>query len=190
MTDSARRALVFTGHRIDAPERPDSRFPASAEGRARGLIRAALAAEAVRPGPPLVGLAGAASGGDILFHEVCDELEVPTEVHLAKPPAEYVESSVAEAGPDWIARFAALTGSRPVHVQPPNQGDPAMSVWERGNLALLQAAGDKAGADITLLALWNGAGGDGPGGTADMVRRVREAGGRAIILDAGKLLAD
>jgi len=152
-------------------------------------VRAAVAAEATRPGPPLVGIAGAASGGDILFHEVCDELGIPTEVRLAQPPAEYVESSVADAGPDWIARFAVITASRPVRLVAPDHGDPSRSLWERGNLELMEAAEEQAGGDVILIALWNGASGDGPGGTADMVRRVREAGGRAVVLDARELLA-
>jgi predicted DNA-binding transcriptional regulator AlpA len=42
--------------------------------------------------PPV---AGGASGGDILFHEVCGELGVPTRLYLALPPESYVTESVA-----------------------------------------------------------------------------------------------
>ncbi len=152
------------------------------------MIHTAVAAEAGKPGPPLVGISGAASGGDILFHEVCDELGIATEVHLAKPPEDYVEASVADGGPDWIARFAAVTASRPVHVLPDGRGDPDLTIWDRSNLEMLEAAAEKAGESVTLIALWNGEGGDGPGGTADMVKRVREAGGAAVVLDAKRLL--
>jgi hypothetical protein len=41
---------------------------------------------------------------------------------------------------------------------------------------------------LTLIALWNGAAGDGPGGTADMVRRAQDRGARFIHLDAMRLL--
>ena len=152
------------------------------------MIHDAVAAEATKTGPPLVGVSGAASGGDILFHEVCDELNIPTEVHLAKPPSDYLEASVADGGPDWIARFAAVTASRPVYVLPESSGDSSLSVWDRSNIEMLEAAAEKAGDQVTLIALWNGEGGDGPGGTADMVKRVRETGGEAVVLDARRLL--
>lgn len=180
------RALVFSGHRIDAPGTATPRFPAASEPLARALIREAVAAEIARPGPPLVGVAGAASGGDILFHEVCDELGAPTQVHLAKPPADYVESSVAEAGPEWIARFAAVTGSRPVHVLA-QDGDSGSSVWQRSNHEMLQAAAKRAGRNVALIALWNGATGRRGGGTGDMVRRARALGARVVVLDATRL---
>lgn len=183
------RALVFTGHRIDAPGRARPRFPPAAEALARRMIRDAVAAVAEQPGPPLSGVSGAASGGDILFHEVCDELGIPTEVHLAKPPADYIEASVADGGPDWIARFAAITASRPVYVLPEGHGDAELDIWDRGNLEMLEAAAEKAGDQVTLIALWNGQGGDGPGGTADMVKRIRKSGGQAVVLDARRLLA-
>jgi hypothetical protein len=57
------------------------------------MIRGAVEAELARArgeggqagGTLLRGLSGAASGGDILFLEVCRELEIPCVVYLAKP---------------------------------------------------------------------------------------------------------
>jgi hypothetical protein len=151
------------------------------------MIREALLEQTKVSQESYCALAGAASGGDIVFHEVCDELGIPSEVYLAKPPSDYIEDSVSDGGSDWIARFAAVTASRPVHVLPQSDGVPGLSVWERSNLEMLQAAG-KGGRDVTLIALWNGEAADGPGGASDMVKRVRERGGRAVILDAKKLL--
>ena len=182
------RALVFTGHRLDAPGRVKPRFPALAEDKARRMIHDAVKAQVEVAEAPLVAIAGAASGGDILFHEVCDQLDVPTEVHLAKAPSDYIDASVADAGPGWIARFAAITASRPVYILAESNGDPELSVWDRSNLEMLDAATAQAGGDVALIALWNGEGGDGPGGAADMVKRVRERGGKAVILDAKALI--
>ena len=70
------RTILFTGHQIDAPDRKEPRFPPEMEAAARAAIRDAVARDASAPGGA-VGLAGAASGGDILFHEVCAELGVP-----------------------------------------------------------------------------------------------------------------
>ena len=186
------RAIVFTGHRVDAPGRETPRFPPDAEDDARRMIRRALKAQLEASAGTVVGIAGAASGGDILFHEVCDELNIPTEAHLALPPSDYLEESVADGGPDWIARFAAVTASRPVTILSPvngnGNGNGGASVWDRSNLEMLDCASEAAKQHVTLIALWDGEGGDGPGGTADMVRRVRERGGQAIVLDAKKLV--
>lgn len=184
-----RRTLVFTGHRIDAPARDEPRFPPAAEGEARRMIRQAVEAQLDLFDRPLHAIAGAASGGDILFHEVCDELGVTTEVHLARPPEDYIESSVADAGPDWIARFAAITASRPVHVLAESDCDSSLSVWDCSNREMIQAAAERSGDKVTLIALWDGRRSDGPGGTADMIERVRERGGQAAILDAKGLAA-
>ena len=43
-----------------------------------------------------------------------------------------------------------------------------------------------AGRNITLIALWNGEGGDGPGGTQDMVQQVENLQARTIIIDTRK----
>jgi hypothetical protein len=41
---------------------------------------------------------------------------------------------------------------------------------------------------LTLIALWDGARGDGPGGTEDMVDRAKDRGATFIHLDAKKLI--
>lgn len=42
-------------------------------------------------------------------------------------------------------------------------------VFQRGNIWIMEDALLRPNADVTLLALWNGKAGDGPGGTQDMV---------------------
>jgi hypothetical protein len=41
--------------------------------------------------------------------------------------------------------------------------------------------------DVTLLALWNGKAGDGPGGTADMVGLARAQGAKVCIQNSAEL---
>ena len=53
----------------------------------------------------LLGISGGASGGDILFHEVCEELNIPSQMYLVLPRNDYVKASVADSGPGWIERF-------------------------------------------------------------------------------------
>lgn len=180
-------SLLFTGHMIDAPERKVERFPARAEGAAREAIgesiRSLLAAQ--KSGETTVGIAGGASGGDLLFHELCAEISVPTLLRLALPVEEYVAASVAPAGGDWVQRFYAVierVGKDSVRVLdervvPPEMqtGGAELNVWQRVNLWMVDEALAIA-PQRTLIALWDGKEGDGPGGTEDLVKTAPEFG--------------
>ena len=76
-------------------------------GAARNEIRARL-----QRLMPSLGIAAAASGGDTLFHEVCDELCIPTEVCLVMPPQTFVNESVVDSGADWVERYWTLVKAR------------------------------------------------------------------------------
>jgi hypothetical protein len=183
------RVLLFTGHRLDDPGRKSPRFPADKEGVARQAIKDAVAKEIAEAGEIAFGIAGGASGGDILFHEVCAELGIPTKLYLALPPDQFIKASVRSAGPQWIERFWRLRERLPERVLAESeelprwlQEKPNYSIWQRDNLWMLYNA-LAAGADnVTLIALWNGEAGDGPGGTADLVEKAGERGAKPIIL--------
>jgi hypothetical protein len=189
------QVILFTGHRIDAEGRPTPRFPAKKEAQARTMILEAVAQVKEKAQGPLLGISGGASGGDILFHEVCEELGIPTKMYLAVPKSDYVRRSVADGGADWVNRFNRLYH----HLQPeillestelPRwlRAKSAYSIWQRSNLWMLYTALTVSQENVTLMALWNGAVGDGPGGTADMITRAQERGATFIHLDARKLL--
>ena len=76
------RVLLFTGHRVDAPDRKSPRFPAAKEKQARAIIVEAVTKEAERSKGNVLGISGGASGGDILFHEVCEELNISSRMYL------------------------------------------------------------------------------------------------------------
>jgi hypothetical protein len=174
------RALIFTGHMIDRPGRKQARFPARAEARVRAAIRGAVEEIAVAAGKAgigaegTLGIAGAASGGDLLFHEVCAELGVATRVLLAMPPDKFVEASVAPAGEAWVRRFRQLLerlGRGNVLVMGERDGlleGETENVWHRANLWMIEQAVALA-PERVLLALWDGKTGDGPGGTEHFV---------------------
>src|SRR5262245_28648555 len=91
------RVLLFTGHMIDAADREPPRFPSHKVPAARAAIGEAVQRE--QDGATTVGgIAGAASGGDILFHECCEAAGIPTGIYLALPRDQYLKSSVAPAG--------------------------------------------------------------------------------------------
>ena len=192
----APHVILFSGHRADGPTRHAPRFPPDAEEPASAMIEAALleAKKAAQTG--LLGLAGGASGGDILFHEACGALGISSRMYLALPKHEYINMSVAEAGSQWVARFDRLFDQLTAKILSERDGLPRWlrakkdySLWQRSNLWLLHEALYLSNGNVTLLALWDGARGDGEGGTEEMIDRALEAGVRLVHLDARKLLA-
>jgi len=191
------RVLLFAGHMIDKPDRAQPRFPAAMQATARQAIGEqidqALASWPV--GITVRGIAGGASGGDILFHEVCAERGIATELYLPMAPAAYIAESVRvdpaiDGRPSWIERFHAIAQQCEAagHYHQLGEADslPAWasrlrdySIWERNNRWMLQSALAYGAPKLTLLVLWDGLGGDAPGGTQHMVE-VAEASGAVV----------
>lgn len=196
---------------IDAPGRERPRFPADKEQVAREKIKAAIVEEMNSGAGVACGYAGGASGGDILFHEVCAEVGIPTRLYLAIRPQKYVTTSVQKAGQQWVERFWELYNehsrqkqvrvlSETTDVKDDREYLPAWlrskqgyGIWQRNNLWMLFNALDE-GCDpktgdpnITLIALWDGMGGDGPGGTGDLVKKVEELGARCEVIKSKEL---
>ena len=189
------RVILFTGHRIDTPDRTTPRFPAAKEDQARAMIVEALTNIKAKNDGKLLGISGGASGGDILFHEVCEELNIPTQMYLVLPRNDYVKASVADGGPGWIQRFDRLFDKLKAKVLSDSDRLPRWlrakkdySIWQRSNLWMLHNALSISQDHLTLIALWNGATGDGPGGTEDMVNRAKDRGATFIHLDTRKLV--
>ena len=194
--DKPKRALLFTGHRIDDAGREKPRFPKEKEPVARDAIMRAVQDELTSAGEIGHGIAGGASGGDILFHEICQQLGIPTRLYLALPADKFVVHSVASAGPAWVERFNRLVGKSPLRVLQMTEEMPRWlggkrnyGVWQRDNLWMLYNALAHGATKVTVIALWDGGVGDGPGGTADLVDQARKRGAKIVILSAKALFA-
>jgi hypothetical protein len=206
-----KRVLVFAGHMIDSPDRKTPRFPADKEAVAREEIKQRVLKE-VNNGPGVAAAyAGGASGGDILFLEVCAELGIETRLYLAVQPQIYVNTSVNKGGGNWLDRFWKLHKSHTdrnqirilsqvTEVQDEKdylpawlQGKKDYGIWQRNNLwmlynALAESCDNTTGdPNLTLIALWDGEKGDGPGGTGDLVEKVKKLGGRDEIINTKQL---
>ena len=193
--ETPNRVILFTGHRIDPPNRSTPRFPAAKEKQAREMILAAVSREKEKAKGNLFGISGGASGGDILFQEVCEELNIPSQMYLVLPKNDYIKASVADAGPNWVERFNRLYERVKAKILSDSDRLPRWlrakknyNIWQRSNLWMFHNALCLSQDHLTLIALWNGATGDGAGGTEDMVERAQDRGAPFIHLDARKLL--
>jgi len=182
--------LLFTGHMIDKPGRSVSRFPAEKETAARLKIKEAVEKELKITGNNVTGISGGACGADIIFHEVCEELGIQSKLFLAIPREQFINSSIAFAGTSWIERFDKLYQKLPVFILANSKllpgwlsKKPEYDIWKRNNLWELHAALSNGGLHMTLLALWDGKGGDDMGGTEHMVNEAILKGAKTIIID-------
>jgi len=170
-------SLLFTGHMIDLPGRPEPRFPASLEQAARVRIGESIDRSLTERLGDL-GFASCARGGDILFHEECRGRGIGTVIVIPFEPNEFLRLSVEGAWDEWPKRFWALWNATPAdrkHVlggsAPSDEAEQAKAFADC-NTELLEMA--RQHGRVHLIALWDGKGGDGPGGTADLVSRLGE----------------
>lgn len=182
-----RQVLLFSGHMVDAPGRATPRFPADKVPLAAQAIAAAL--EALGAGAGDLALTQGAAGGDLLFAEACAARGVRVQLLQPLPEPEFIAASIlrSEGGEGWRQRYYDLKprlGSPPRclpdELGPPPQG---VDVWERGNLWLLYTALACGFDKLRCLLLWDGGGGDGPGGTRHMKEAVEQRTGRVTWLD-------
>jgi hypothetical protein len=139
-----RTVVLFAGHRVDEPGRTQPRFPLECETKARLAIRSVLLNIAAQG--RVLGMAGGADGGDILFHEVCEELGIQSEVCLALPATEYVHTSVQAS---WVPRFHRLLEKHPSATLESSSGN----VWLRDHEWQLRRASERHPSRIILVAL-------------------------------------
>jgi tetratricopeptide (TPR) repeat protein len=181
--------FLFSGHMVDHPARQNPRFPPDMVEEAGQKIRESL--DKLEAGAhDLAITAGAACGGDILFIEACLERDMRVEIYLPFNEAAFIEESVSFAGDDWVARFHSIRRypNVTVHLQPDRLGPVPKgdNSYERNNRWALYSALTYGIERVRLIVLWNGQGGDGPGGTGHMVQEVRRLGGIAEHLDTSK----
>jgi hypothetical protein len=182
-----RKVALFSGHMIDAPGREKPRFPPDKELIAARAITQALADLGV--GQADLAICGGACGGDLLFAEAALGRGAHLEVYIPFDEATFLEKSVDFADRDWRTRYFAVKATAVLHVAPSDLG-PLRSgedAYERNNRWMLASA-LRFGADkVEFVCLWDGEGGDGPGGTRDMMDEIRNRGGRARWLNTTKL---
>ncbi|THB67659.1 MAG: hypothetical protein D6E12_08125 [Desulfovibrio sp.] len=163
---------VFTGHIVDMADRGEPRFPEQSAQRVSQAMRKRL--KGLGCG---FGFAGAAAGGDILFLEALQDLDMEAHVVLPYNKEQFLGHSVSIAGSDWESRFLNIVSDLEKNNRVSYSSD-----WPIGSggadafsfanqvmygLALLHAI--HLDTELFPVALWDGKPGDGGGGTADTV---------------------
>jgi hypothetical protein len=171
-------SLVFTGHMVDLPGRSPPRFPPDLVEAVRIEIERRITRHTEgRSKSSVRGFASLARGGDVLFHEICRNLGFDTVIVLPFSLDLFFKTSVEGAeGGDWPQRFHKLWDETPPAYRfdlglP--QSDEAYAICNERVLELARQNGA-----VQPIALWDGGGGDGPGGTADLVKRAKRQSGR------------
>jgi tetratricopeptide (TPR) repeat protein len=193
-----RRVLLFSGHMIDAKGRPQPRFPPKQEPRAAQAIRETL--QKLDAGAGDLALCEGACGGDLLFAEAVLERGGRVELRLPFDEPTFIEESVvfpkdeSDAPDRWRERFFTVRRNPATStlVMPDQLGPtPAKSdAYERANLWQLYSALAWGPEKVHFICLWNGKGGDGPGGTAHMYNEVKRRTGQVHWLKTHELWPD
>ncbi len=190
------KVFLFSGHMIDTPDRREPRLPAASENLAAARIDAALDALGASPGD--LAFAQGAAGGDILFGEACLARGVSLQLLLPLPEPEFIAASVlpSSAGEAWRRRYLALRGRLTLtpRIMPDalgplpldHHGTPG-NPYERCNRWLLYSALSYGLDRLRFICLWDGGSGDGTGGTAHMVEKVKKRTSRITWLDTREL---
>jgi hypothetical protein len=196
--DTARRlpaappqVLLFSGHMVDAPKRPVPRFPRDKVPAAQARIETVL--DELKVGPADLAFTQGAAGGDLLFAEGCIARGVALQLLLPLPEPEFALQSLRSSadGAAWQKRYEAVKKRCPA---PPrvlgetlSDAPAAGNVFEQCNLWLLATALAYGIERLRFVCLWDGGGGDGPGGTRHLVDEVRRMGGQLRWIDVRKL---
>ncbi len=184
-----RLVFLFSGHMIDAPQRPEPRFPAAKEAVATRAISDTL--DTLGAGPEDLALCSGACGGDILFAEACLERGLRLEMRLPFAIPAFLDKSVNFAGVRWRTRFYAIKDNPLTRtlIMPNELGPTTADVnpFARTNLWLLDSALGHGEEKVHFICLWNRQGGDGPGGTEHMYDEVNKRTGQVHVLDTNIL---
>ena len=182
-----KNVFLFSGHMLDTAERDTSRFPIQKEAIAGEKILAIL--EKLGADSEDLALTQGACGGDILFTEACQKLGVHVQWLQPFKEPEFIERSVIKCGESWRDRYYTCKKklTNPIRSAPMELGKLPKDVadgypYERCNSWLLYTALSYGIDKVHFISLWDGKGGDGPGGTADMYEQIRTRTGNVTII--------
>jgi hypothetical protein len=170
---SPKSVVLFSGHMIDAPDRRTPRFAANKAPVAAAAIAEALTGIGVTQGD--LAICGGACGGDLLFAEACLARAMALELYIPFDEPTFLANSVDFADSDWHDRYLAVKSRATLHVMPNELGllPAGENAYERNNRWMLDSALRFGAEKLAFISLWDGQGGDGPGGAHHLMEEVR-----------------
>ncbi len=184
-----RKVFLFSGHMIDSPERESARFPKEKEAIAAVAILKQL--KDLGAGPEDLALCGGACGGDLLFAEAALALNLHLELRLPFDIPEFLQNSVSFAGDEWRDGFYQTKNhsNTSLLIMPDELGKlpEGINPYERNNLWQLYSALSWGVEKVHCICLWDGKGGDGPGGTRHMHNSIKQRTGQVTVLNTSTL---
>ena len=193
-SSTQKHVVVFNGLRVDDASKPGvSRFPDAMTEPARAAIRAKLAEL-----KPDIAIAAAKSGGDILFHQACRELQVPSYVRLVTPANSFVNDFVVSSGQRWVGEFWSLVeAAKATRSLAELASVSNLPIWltskadydiaRRANWWMLEEALSLEPQRLTVFALWDG--NEDPDGPSGLLERGKALGATPFILDTKEVFA-
>jgi hypothetical protein len=111
------------------------------------------------------------------------------EIYIPFDEPTFLANSVDFAGGNWHERYLAVRPKATLHVMPDELGPlpPGENAYERNNQWMLEQAARFGVEKIAFISLWNGQGGDGPGGARHLMDEARRKTARIYWLDTTKL---
>jgi tetratricopeptide (TPR) repeat protein len=183
------KVFLFSGHMIDAPGRAEPRFPPEKEAVAARAMARHLDDFGASSGD--LAICGGACGGDLLFAEACLERGLQLEIYIPFQEPMFLRESVDFAGDEWRERYYEVKNDTRTKllIMPDELGGlpPKANAYERNNLWQLYSALAWGGEKVRFVCLWNGKGGDGPGGTRHMYDEVLKRSGKVSVIDTNML---
>jgi hypothetical protein len=164
---------------VDAPGRETPRFPQDHVHQVRRDIADAIW---LIDGPEVIAVTGLACGGDLLFAEEWLNTDRRLRAFLPREVDEFVEESVAFAGEEWVESFRSVSADPRVEVVGPTPEMRGLDDPHTANSLRMLAEAIEAGDRLQALFVWDGGGGDGPGGTEHLATAVVAAGGGLTII--------
>jgi uncharacterized membrane protein YuzA (DUF378 family) len=151
-----KRALIFTGHLIDAAGRKEARFPVEMQEDARHLIRTYLDEE-LRHDAPDIAVTSLGAGGDMIFADEVLKSDIPLVIFLPFEKERFLKESVSykkmenedESDP-WAHEFERILGQAE-RVIYSNKEAGENNPFEACNRAMLEFALTEAGEDRELV---------------------------------------
>jgi hypothetical protein len=184
--EASTRVLLYRGY---------GRSLLASERKVRDWIREQIESELAAAGAgKLMAIAGGGCGGEILLHEICQDLRIPSHVYMPFAREQYIARYVQCDDPKWVERFGKLATTVPLSFL---QASPEMPNWlkdrseytflQRWNSWMLWVARTSA-PNVTLVAICDEAKPDQEG-VLDLVLQARQTGVKVITTNPAMLAA-